>query len=754
MAKVQLYEGGNIQNQGVTDARFRAADFGPSPLAEGLKKLGEAASKTVEKIDQIQDIQAKTEADRLTVEHTKLVQGLTDRVRQSLGENASAAAEQAQVDLEKGTSDIISHASPRAQRILQSELAVRNLSNIDNWHTHAFDQHKVAYQANTEAANKNDLDAAISEPDEAKGALYLDSIRQRNEQYASFFGLDKTSVENANRGVQSSYFKKRSLNRAASGDPIGAITYANEHHGDMTEDDYADVIRTYRPEALKQSATMRVLGQPDPSGNLFAPQPVESKRGPVTPGDEPNEPPARTADPMAVWANVIHPNEGSARVMDVNGHWAQYGVNGIAHPEVDSGPISQSRAQQIFVDKYWKPSGADKLPAALAALHADTYYLSPKKAPKLLRQSGGDYETYMQLRKDWMAEMAARNPAKFGGNVARSYERRNQNIDAFAGIVGGKHYSFEGRIAAHTSMENVEKEVMADPTVPMDYKMAVIDAARSRRQDLKAEQTNREDRAHELAVTQATQLGEGFTSISQLNPAVASSLSADDYSTLNKLAKNNKNAADKQTLDPYVTDVMVTDPKRFADPKFVNELIKKGAGSDYIADVRTKQAQVRGELLKKVTDAKPDPLSTGELWTIAQPVAQHLGLQFEGDKDFKGHKLSPEQKQQMAERRFKFTTYLHQRATEWAAANPGKKPPEEEIRRWVAGGALQVSGPNSVRLFEADDFQIYQRVPAQDRQSIIRSWSRMTGRKPSPREAINVVADAMRRTGAFQGPGL
>jgi hypothetical protein len=57
MARVQLFEGGNIQSQGTTGARMRAPDFGPDPLSTGLKAAGQAISAYAENQVAVEDTQ-------------------------------------------------------------------------------------------------------------------------------------------------------------------------------------------------------------------------------------------------------------------------------------------------------------------------------------------------------------------------------------------------------------------------------------------------------------------------------------------------------------------------------------------------------------------------------------------------------------------------------------------------------------------------------------------------------------------------
>jgi hypothetical protein len=162
MAGIKVFQGGAVQEQGPTDARFRAADYGPGALATGLKGLGEGMADAVDKLDEIEDINAKIEANQLLTEHSKVAQGIDERVTQTLGMDAEAAADKGITDLDKAGQEITGRASPRAKLLLETELANRSLIRRDRWTTHGFNEKRGAFEASTVAANNEDLNAAVS----------------------------------------------------------------------------------------------------------------------------------------------------------------------------------------------------------------------------------------------------------------------------------------------------------------------------------------------------------------------------------------------------------------------------------------------------------------------------------------------------------------------------------------------------------------------------------------------------------------
>ncbi|MGD0231301.1 MAG: glycosyl hydrolase 108 family protein [Syntrophorhabdales bacterium] len=74
--------------------------------------------------------------------------------------------------------------------------------------------------------------------------------------------------------------------------------------------------------------------------------------------------------------------------------------------------MSQIQAEAIY-KKLWKESGAQRLPPSLALVHFDTYINSPAAAKKILQSSGGDTDSYLQLRSQRYARLAQAKPEKY-----------------------------------------------------------------------------------------------------------------------------------------------------------------------------------------------------------------------------------------------------------------------------------------------------------------------------------------------------
>jgi hypothetical protein len=139
-------------------------------------------------------------------------------------------------------------------------------------------------------------------------------------------------------------------------------------------------------------------------------------------------------DPKQFFHDFVLPHEGGLNPSDMNGAPTKYGINQKANPQVDVTKLTPDQAADIFTNKYYGPSGAAKLPPALAAIHADTYFINPKAANTFLQQSGGDPAKYMQLRQSWMQNMVANSPA--AAKYANAWAQRNKDLATYASQVG------------------------------------------------------------------------------------------------------------------------------------------------------------------------------------------------------------------------------------------------------------------------------------------------------------------------------
>jgi hypothetical protein len=137
-------------------------------------------------------------------------------------------------------------------------------------------------------------------------------------------------------------------------------------------------------------------------------------------------------EPIAFFNNVMAHYEGGYNPHDLNGSPVNHGINGGANPGVNIKELTVDQAAQIFAKKYFGPSGAANLPPALAAVHADTYFMNETKAKQFLAQANGDPQKYMDLREAWMRRLEARHP-----EVATAWDTRNADLRSVAQQLSG-----------------------------------------------------------------------------------------------------------------------------------------------------------------------------------------------------------------------------------------------------------------------------------------------------------------------------
>lgn len=137
------------------------------------------------------------------------------------------------------------------------------------------------------------------------------------------------------------------------------------------------------------------------------------------------------------YSKYLAGQEGGYTASDGNGHPAAFGINQGANPDVDVANLTPDKAKQLLHNRYWQPSGADNMPADLAAVHGDTAInMGVGAAKDLLKQSGGDVNKYLALREQRYRDIAANNPDKAG--QLPGWLDRNAAVGAYASTVSGQ----------------------------------------------------------------------------------------------------------------------------------------------------------------------------------------------------------------------------------------------------------------------------------------------------------------------------
>jgi hypothetical protein len=178
--------------------------------------------------------------------------------------------------------------------------------------------------------------------------------------------------------------------------------------------------------------------------------------------------------------------EGDAFVEDDAGAGpTKFGINSTANPDVDVQNLSKDQAQQLYLERYWNEIGADSLPPGLAMVAMDSAVLmGPAVAKRLLRESGGDVDRYIELRKtelDRIAKIPGKEQFR-NGWMARTDRLQNaaNNVQLEPGEVRATgNFAFDNlpvdeRIRANTQVKTLARQQQA--IYQAELKGHVVDA--------------------------------------------------------------------------------------------------------------------------------------------------------------------------------------------------------------------------------------------------------------------------------------
>jgi lysozyme family protein len=637
-----------------------------------------------------------------------------------LGENADVAAQQGVADLQKGSNDILGRASPRARALLENEFAQRDAIATDGFLDHGFQEKVSAFDSSSQARIGKLTEDAADEPDEAKALALLDPVKQINKDRRSFFGKDAAWEEDEDRKVISGFYKSRALKLAVgpTGSASAAIEYATKNRQYLSDQDYNTILTAYSDNALDETATAIVDGAPQTSATTST-----------------TDTGARKLDPIAMFKTFVAPHEGSAYVVDSNGAGVKYGVNAAFNPDVDVKGLTLDKAAKIFEDRYYNPSGAAGLPPALAAVHADTYWLNQKQAMRILKESGGDVDKYLDLRTQFLNNLVASDPAKYG-KYATGWKNRTEELRQFAMRQGTDGSPLP--IGPDTSLQSFRQSVMARTDIGLALKTKIIQRAEARRADARQEQAIIESDAAGTLAQSAAALGDGFTDVKQLPQDAWLKASDETRATYMKAAQTNK---DNKPLSPAVAAqigfLKTFKPESLADPGVLSKLSAQGVPQRVISEL----AQFGGQARGTIAGAKSDPVDRGTLEALAKDPFKSAGFDFwstETNKKKNPAGFAAEEKDE-AQRRVQLLNFLDTESRAWALNNPGKKADTKTIQGWIGMSLIRVGKQGSARPFGSLSDQEVANVYGQKNWTDAATKLRSAGIEPTPANVANYL---------------
>lgn len=250
MARIQVYQGGNIQRDDPRVVPIRAPDFGPG-IGQGLERLGEAGSQIAETLDRTQQLHdeasAKEAANKVAQWYTAAAYTGPNALFAKEGKDALDTAP----FITKGIDSEIADArktlkSPRQIHIFDQAMAAQRL----DWQTQI--GHHVITETKNYASGEASSRASLS--GEMAGLSYLDDPQQGEAHIATMQdeiaelgklrGWDSAKIIFKKLKATSGVYHDIGLQIARTGEqgPDLAREFVDKHSGSMTDEDRRSVI--------------------------------------------------------------------------------------------------------------------------------------------------------------------------------------------------------------------------------------------------------------------------------------------------------------------------------------------------------------------------------------------------------------------------------------------------------------------------------------------------------------------------------
>ena len=687
MPRVSIYRGNAIQREGVTPARFVPADFSASPLGEGLQRLGRGLGEYAEKEDQIQSIYDEQDAQRLDLEHVKQTQELSDRLRQARGAGAQEAATQVTHDLESYNSTLLGRArSPRARLILENSIARRSAGEVERYHTYADQEFVQDFRATNDAGVTSSLERAADIPDREQSRAELENtafalIRRRAEFEGWQGGADGPQAQAYRLRVTNAYHLSRAR-QMGRGDAREAMDYAIAHRDEMTAESLNGILDSFNSEALDQWAEQQLDGAPA-----------------QTPANDDSTPrPAREETPIAY----------------------QWHVNsGVGHRTPPTAGASSNHAGT----DYEVPVGT-AVPVTLSGRVTFAGQQHGYGNIVIVDHGGGIETRYAHLSRINVhpGEQVSRGDviaaSGMSGRVTGAhlhYEIRRDGVPVNPRSVTNArvHPGGTGRIetAAGTDVETQVQAIRSRDDLSFRQQQALIGAVRRRHGEAMQARAQSENETDRAAAGRVAELGDGFTSMSQL-PNGGADLGPQDRLRYSSMAQSNRRQAESEPPSPdlmfWINYNRYARPGFYASADFLQQARQHGASASMLRSIAAEQGQLVGTRI---------PADRAHIWSVAEPILQAAGINLDTLDPTSGQRdaqRTAAERQQDAVRKNNLLSNLEQLHTLWTGAHPGQTPPDDLIREWVSRSTAQ-SGAGPVALLAETDNELVARLNPRDR---------------------------------------
>ncbi len=732
MVQVPITTANTVRKQPLGNERLRytAPQNLVGPAIEGF---GQAVSKAATVMDEIETVHARIEANREAVAFSEETRRIGRTVKETLGEGADDAAESGAAELDKVRQDIMGRASPRAQRMLESELAQRMVVAKDGFADHGFSQKVKAFADTSEAAKTAALEDAADEDDEAKALVLLQPAMAKIDEQEQFFGKGKDWGDIERAKVKSDFRVSRAK-KLAHTSATAAREYVMKHRDEIDDGSFDQMLNAYENEALSEWAEAYVEGTPGA-------MPVE-ERDPLLPtdGEAPAAPREETPLDLA------------------KGYGVTSGIGQRSAPATGGGRRGSSNHKGLDLPY---PAGTE-VQAALSGVVRTKNDPDGYGRYAVIDHGGGLETRYAHLQGFFVKDgtrVKKGDVIGASGSTGNSsgphlhYEARQDGRPIDPSSIGKRMVSASGTnqhagpafrpgMDLGTGLERIRN----DPTLSTKQRKAALSALKGRYNEDQAIRGERESEAARGVTMAMIELGDSFTSVTQLPPNLVTNLSPSALSSVISAANSNREQKPVPlSVQASIAYTQQTNPTAFLDPKVQQRLLSQGLKPSDLGPLVRGAGAAQGN----IDSAKPTPIPPAELRRAAETVFEARGLPnpFKLDSDAKpGSDARQREVQEDAREQLALMGYLNTAARTWAVNNPGKVAGQEVVDGWI-GHALRKSSVNpDRRLYNSSQKDIFDSMKPSIKSGLIQSLSSKLGRAPSEGEVARAY-----REGVFLG---
>lgn len=705
MPVVPVLNENQVQRRPMTDAKFAAPDFGEAGERLGLaaRRAGAALSDAAEGLDDINAVYDEAAAKKLDNEAAERIAQMLwtgdDAFYRKQGFDAGDARPTVEKSLKDLRAELISKAKTERQRNMFSAVFDRRVAQ----ESEGIARHTIAETSKEET--RQSIARGIIARDEA--IRFGDDPTRRDTALLTGLGeiRSRASKEGWSPDVLKAEEQKYTsdvyggiIDGKMRADPVTANALADQWRDKLTPETYQKVKDTLYPAMQERQAV----------ADIDAYQGVATDALPEVPKPQPGQAPT-----LARMVSITAFAESGGRERNADG------------------------------SRVTSPKGAQGIMQVMPATQRDPGFG--------IKPSNGTPEDDARVGREYLAAMMKR----YGGDPAKAWAAYNAGpgrVDAAVakhseGWIRGMPAETKAYVASNTAalgdgagryqprqddLAGIYKWIDAQPW-DFDRKQAAREEADRRvaRNDMLLRR--QEEAAHDQALGIVDGLGEGFTSITQLPPALQRQLSPEARQQFTQLAKQNAAPKPRQTDYGFylgLSDTFARDKAAFLriSPAQARVSLSDGDFETYMG--------WRRDALGGGAAKTPKQVEHSRILSVTSDALGADGIITGDSKEARDPKN--------LQRRALFVSQMSERVREWQAVNPGKEPSDDDLKRMAGNLLLDVTGTGGKNVFEASDAEIAAGISANDRKRIVLALQR----QGVPTTEAN-IGNFYRRLGAF-----